>query len=109
MNTEREQSAAVVNEIASKKLRFNSRLILENAATIKRRVNDLIDSAENMHMDEISDHLKAITDAAIGCRSRLQFMRGLHALNRAYENSVKGLPKRGPEDMEFSDEGARSA
>lgn len=86
------KSEARIGGLAAEKMNANGAIILENVDKIEVAIRDLRAAASAGHMDDMSDALRTIVDCAIGCRSRLQFMRGVWALYRDYRGGKEARP-----------------
>lgn len=77
-----------IERVVAGKVRFNTRLISENIAVIRNLLPKLSEAAESGDIAAIDAGLKELTNAAIGCRSRLQFVRGARSVLRSYARST---------------------
>lgn len=69
-----------IDRVVRAKMDYNSNIILENLNIIEESIKTLRTATKEMSMDQMNVSLRAIVDSAIGCRSRLQFMRGCWAM-----------------------------
>ena len=75
--------------IYNSKMGHNVELMRTSAASIRNSLVRLEKAIEMERMDEMHTSLKDIVDNAIGCRSRLQFVRGVYA---ACSDMSRGSP-----------------
>lgn len=71
---------AEITRVVRSKMRDNAAIITANAHTIQQSSESLIAACKSTSMEEMADALRQIVEAAIGCRARLQYMRGCWAV-----------------------------
>jgi hypothetical protein len=59
------------------KLDYNAQIIMSTIDKMEAEIKELKTATQIQSMDKMNLHLKAIVDSSVGCRSRLQFMRGV--------------------------------
>lgn len=59
------------------KLDYNAQIIMSTIDKMETEIKELKTATQIQSMDKMNLHLKAIVDSSVGCRSRLQFMRGV--------------------------------
>jgi len=59
------------------KLDYNSQIIMSAIEKMEADIKELKSATQIQSMDKMNLHLKSIVDSSVGCRSRLQFMRGV--------------------------------
>lgn len=62
------------------KLDYNAQIIMSTIDKMEAEIKELKSATQIQSMDKMNMHLKAIVDSSVGCRSRLQFMRGVWSL-----------------------------
>jgi hypothetical protein len=81
-----------LRRVANGKVTHNLDIIRGNAEAIRNSLADLEKGLHSEHYETISKALKRITENAIGCRSRLQFIRGVLSLELSHNGGVSGKP-----------------
>ena len=77
------------DQIYRGKMDYNCDLMLEGSKTIAAATERLQAAIHSGVMDDMNSELKLIVDAAIGCRSRLQFMRGVWSVIKDLKMEAK--------------------
>lgn len=77
-----------VTRIVRGKMKDNAATIIANAHAIREQADYLLEACKTNSIEEMSDCLRKIVDAAIGGRSRLMFMRGAWSVHVALRNGI---------------------
>lgn len=67
---------AEITRVVRSKMKDNAAIITANAHAIQASSGELIAACKGTSMEEMAEALRKIVEAAIGCRARLQYMRG---------------------------------
>lgn len=78
--------SADCHRLVREKLVKNAKIIEENVDIIEKQIAILKAAMATISMDEMSEALRIIVDNGVGCRARLQFMRGAWAMYRSVKD-----------------------